>query len=676
MPDKQISLDPSFSSDPEQYSEFIAATKQLANTVETGDSSEILRVRSATVRILRLKLRDRAQIVILAFSVLCDLACQGWEIIVRSDQVSLIRPTQCPNVADERLRVRRGLEVSRTEHLARSEVRTFIKRMQTPTLTEAGWHSIRSLIRDGPEFASELDDISHLPTFERSSRLKQLVQPYIQIAEADSKCCRTGLRLLDIWRYFRYTWLNTPQPVPGRSMLVLVRDAATENHAVIGIAALTSSIVQQTERDTWIGWSANEVLCQLRANPVADQIDWLYTSLATHIGGVYAGDFRKLGILNNEVIENPSDAAIEALRAVAARERELHYVMARPNRHKSRQARNEWQAQAESHLFVAKRAQALSQLLSARKTLRHLDKLQPDSEEFKKVVRSAAFANAVKTVTRHVKAAHVGVNMLDISVCGAIAPYNAVVGGKLIGLLCCSPEIRAEYKKKYDGRESIIASSMKGKGVRRPPDLVLLCTTGLFGKSIQYNRISIDCGLLGGTGKLEFKALKCKTKYGTFHFSESTMREMKRFNRHSISGSSVNNIFGEGVNPKMRRIREALDQLGFPSDEFLKHSSPRSVYVIALAKNFRELLLEKETVPVYMLPERSTSSIAITIASLWSERWFERRAMNPVVRQAICAQSLSFNHDAIVKLPADDEGEGSEHDESFEDSTEHLFSSL
>jgi len=39
-----------------------------------------------------------------------------------------------------------------------------------------------------------------------------------------------------------------------------VRDAAAPNHAVIGIAALGNTVIQQTVRDNWIGWNAQSFL--------------------------------------------------------------------------------------------------------------------------------------------------------------------------------------------------------------------------------------------------------------------------------------------------------------------------------------------------------------------------------------------------------------------------------
>ena len=42
-------------------------------------------------------------------------------------------------------------------------------------------------------------------------------------------------------------------------MLVLVRDAALANYPSISIAALGSSMVQQTLRDRWTSWESNSL---------------------------------------------------------------------------------------------------------------------------------------------------------------------------------------------------------------------------------------------------------------------------------------------------------------------------------------------------------------------------------------------------------------------------------
>src|SRR5262249_4974447 len=59
-----------------------------------------------------------------------------------------------------------------------------------------------------------------------------------------------------------------------------------------------------------------------------------------------------------------------------------------------------------------------------------------------------------------------------------------------------------------------------------------------------------------------------------------------------------------GANPRLRKIRDALDLLRLPTDELLHHGSPRLVYGVRLVENVREYLLGMERRPRYLLPQR------------------------------------------------------------------------
>ncbi|MEP7349765.1 MAG: Druantia anti-phage system protein DruA [Sphingorhabdus sp.] len=43
---------------------------------------------------------------------------------------------------------------------------------------------------------------------------------------------------------------------------------------------------------------------------------------------------------------------------------------------------------------------------------------------------------------------------MDVSICGAVAPYNELLGGKLVALLLASKEIREYYSERYSGQIS------------------------------------------------------------------------------------------------------------------------------------------------------------------------------------------------------------------------------
>ena len=55
----------------------------------------------------------------------------------------------------------------------------------------------------------------------------------------------------------------------------------------------------------------------------------------------------------------------------------------------------------------------------------------------------------ISRVLREIKLKALSENIMDLSVCGSIAPYNEILGGKLIASLITSQEVRDLYKKRY-----------------------------------------------------------------------------------------------------------------------------------------------------------------------------------------------------------------------------------
>jgi hypothetical protein len=118
-----------------------------------------------------------------------------------------------------------------------------------------------------------------------------------------------------------------------------------------------------------------------------------------------------------------------------------------------------------------------------------------------------------------------------------------------------------------------------------------------------------------------------------------------------LRGRPVNSIFGEGVNPKLRKVRSAFDLLGLPSDLLLQHGSPRIIYAVPLARNFREVLTGRSARAMPLIPDRPETSAFI--AEFWRERWLAKRIENPSVQEAVRIQSLAYpvQHGARVVLP-------------------------
>jgi hypothetical protein len=614
---------------------------------------------------LRWAVKDRQRLWTLSH-LLTDVARQGWALRVRGKVMSVQLPNEI--VADpiaEKLRVRRQEQIKRDEQLRQPAVREFVRSMERRRLFNGHFVSIFSLMRDGRELAAALRNAMDEAS---EDALAQVVSPYIQFVNAGERCPWTGFDLQEIWRYFRHTWSNQYTSVPGRSMYILVRDAAAENHPVIGIAALSSPIVQIRERDEWIGWQPNKFITEIEENPTDKIARWLVAIVDNGLAEIHVRDLFEDNILKPKELKKPTPEALKALTGEGAKQRALHQRYAKaqelkgmPRKPSSDDDRTHWESRAVSHLFRSKRALALTDLLSARMVLARYFSPRPTRRQLVALMADPAGRHVVKRIIRKAKAERVGIAMADISVCGAVAPYNPILGGKLVSMLVTSPEVVRAYHDRYAAAESEIASSIAARPIVRPPHLVFLGTTSLYGVgSSQYNRVKIPCETLGGKMEevIEYVQLGMSEAFGTSQYSEQTIEELSRIFAHENNGQQrVNSIFGEGVSPKLRKVREGLELLGLPSELFLRHGRRRILYGINLVRNTRDFLLGLDDRPDYLIPKRVWPDATRAISAWWRKRWLAQRIKAEDVLADVMRHTLvhPIIHGARVILPMDDD---------------------
>jgi hypothetical protein len=471
---------------------------------------------------------------------------------------------------------------------------------------------------------------------------------------------------MDIWRYFRHTWVNSYKSVPGRSMMILIRDAAVENHPVVGIACLASSVVQQSSRDKWIGWDSESAIEHFRTstNPKRDAV-WLIGEIGRFIKSIYLKDLLDSGLIIRPDLRKPTPQIIERLLKDSERAIKHHrrYPNAAQHKHVTAGTVAEWRVRAETSLFRSKRSKQLAGLLSVRVAFQE-QKIGSDVTKaaWAQAFENARFRHAVGQIVRMLKGERVGVDMMDITVCGAVAPYNLLLGGKLVCLLLCSPEVVNGYQHRYENQISLIASSMRGAPVQRRAQLVLLCTTSLYGSALsQYSRVKVSAEAVGGKPheKIEYRSIGLSEGFGSFHISQETLGLMSTLIGRSKEARKVNSIFGEGVNPLMRKIREGLELLGLPSDVLMNHGNKRVVYGVALARNFREVLLGSTASAQYNVPRTRDKQRTEMLADFWCQRWLLNRLEKPGLLDEVTKHTTVYpiRHGAQVTLPQEQQPE-------------------
>lgn len=620
---------------------------------------------------------DQAAIEV-GLRVLTELQLQGWQLRVARQGIVLLRPKELAGGSlPEKDRIRRQELLKRDEQLASPSVRRFVTDMERKRVFGDEFVSIYSLFRDGRELAERLREARATEGDEREDQLAGVIDPYLVSFSEDDLCPYTGLRLRDVWRYFRHTWTSQYSSVPGRTMAFLVRDRAVAKHPILGIGALSSPVVQIEDRDVAIGWHPKTMLRDFQTSPSRKKGEWLRAIVDKAIGELYLQDFLEgdgdESLLSMDEVLSPTPMVVKRLRELAQLSRNRHEEFDTQAEHKvgvSHASEEQWAFFARSNLFTSKRAGTLADLLEARAVFDQFLSDPPEIEEVRRLAGDREGKRSILKVVRKAKADRVGVAMADISVCGAIPPYGPILGGKLVSMLTASPEVVAAYKKRYRNAVSEIASKMAGGPIRRPADLVFLGTTSLYGNSSQYNRVRVPGDRLGGDPKADLRFIPYGQVSQGAGEKKSTGRTKgvgsSQFGRETVlaidsllaqtrkSGGRVKYIFGEGASPKLRKLREGLTSAGFSADVMLHHRR-RQVFGVPLISNLRDYLLGMVKRPKYISGLKGAEASA-AIAAWWRERWLLKRIESDEVLSAVEQHTLTspIRHGARVQLPPED----------------------
>lgn len=509
----------------------------------------------------------------------------------------------------------------------------FINHMENPG---ANKQSIAALIADGDELA---DRMERAHTGEIT--VEDAIQPYLQLVRENDRDEYTGLKISEIWRYCRLTWSTPAETTPGRTMQYLIRDAAHPTHAVMGIASLENCAVQITCRDDYIGWNQKAFIDRVITvdnDSAKEEFNQLLAYLEDGISGI---DYSEL--CTEMVVKNPTDTDIqllldEASNAEQSRQQLLRNEVESNIDDSEKSELGSISIDTEKALYRRKRAEQLAHLLSAKKAIRDLINSDSFNEIWIDFCKSEAGNSAIRSALVAQKTKHIGSSLMELNVCGAIPPYNEILGGKLVALLATSPQVIHDYKERYADKASEIASRLKGAPVCRPADLVYVGTTSLYyvGSS-QYNRLKIPGKTFDTDFDIVWKKLGMTIGYGTMHISKATTMSLTEATNDGFN--RINHVFGEGASPKMRlltmSIRELLESTNEDSKDFSKHAMSRIVYGACLAENTFDYLLGRDSEPKYYTDMTDYVAGTQKIIDFWRNRWLKSRLNYEPIYQRI-----------------------------------------
>lgn len=556
-----------------------------------------------------------------------DLTRASWKACYRDGVLYMSLPTL--NGADihdgsspeVKKLLRSWMSESRHERLV--SYTDFIQRMER---NNTSGHNIAELIADGNELAERLEQ-AHRGEIEPS----KAVIPYLQLVTENEKDQYTGIKLSEIWRYFRLTWSTPAETTPGRTMQYLIRDAAHPMHAVMGIASLENCAVQITCRDDYIGWNQRAFIdhvTTLTAEEAKIEFQRLLQYIEVGIAGI---DYAEL--CTDASVQKPNEEDIQQLLDFAAnaeqrRQELLREALEEGIEEDEKSELGSISKETENALYNRKRAEQLGRLLMAKKALLDLCEADNFADIWLDFCNSEYGNSAIRSALVAQKTQHIGSSLMELNVCGAIPPYNEILAGKLVALLATSPQVIHDYKERYANKASMIASRLKGEDVFRPADLVYVGTTSLYyvGSS-QYNRLKIPGTVFNSDFDIVWKKLGMTIGFGTMHISKATTLSLTEATSDGFN--RINHVFGEGASPKMRlltmSIRELLESTNEDSKDFSKHAMSRIVYGACLAKNTIDYLLGKAEKPEYYTDIDNYQEGTQKIIDFWTSRWLKSR---------------------------------------------------
>ena len=616
---------------PNQYAELVRSG--AGTSTEALAKLESLLAQTPAQSTTNLRLRA-------ASLVLRDLIALGWHTCAKGGYL-YVRPSAPGRLSKDS--ARRQLQFGRDDQLSEPATRKFIISLERPG-RNSGARPVTDLIADGRELAADLRSAALLEGSARTEALAQVCRPYLQLVTADARDGHTRLRLMDIWRYFRHTWTSRYRSSPGRNLFYLIRDAARSNHPVIGITALGNTVMQLGPRDDELGWTIDglrRVLSSSAKTPAADQIsdqevlEALRTRIREDYSDVFIADLPVPAQLPDTVPEALIDrlARIEqqAVGDRAERLREIDDEDAFTGRVHDVEE-EDLQKLARSPLFLAKRTRLVRTLLRVHSILGHASS---SAELFETDDGKWALNHALRQLKKRFSAT----GMMEITVCGAVPPYNHLLGGKLACLLMLDPQVRLDYEERYRDAYSIIASQMAGRLVKKPPLLAFLGTTSLYpGHSAQYNRVKLPAGTcVGQATAAEYNEIGASEGYGSPNLSSATEANLEALADAAREYRNVNFVFGEGQSPKLRQLREGFSALGLNRSNILNHGTQRIVYGIRLAQNTTRVLLGVDRAANFHVPVEPDA--AERIADFWRRRWLSSRLSHAPALVAVSASS-------------------------------------
>ena len=340
--------------------------------------------------------------------------------------------------------------------------------------------------------------------------------------------------------------------------------------------------------------------------------------------------------LNKKDLSKPTDKIINKFRSLSNQYREEENIdekkiLKTKIKIKTRREAETPKSKSEEPMYKKKRAKRLSKLLFARKIFNDFKLKNNPKKAITALIQTDEGRRAINISLEYIRQNIYSTQAADLNVCGAIAPYNELIGGKLITLLSTSKDVLEKYEENYKKEVSIISSAVAGRNLIKPAKIIFLTVSSLYGSvSSQYNRLKLL--------RKDFPKLKSNLIWneagttegvGSYHISQKTsdlmgklIQKVRKIKKESISG--------KGHSYKIRKIVTGLRVLNLTPEKILMHSQRRKNYVF-FHKDKKEII--KYLYGLKKLSNFSHCSSINAITQAWCKRWLLNRISRPETLQ-------------------------------------------
>ena len=118
-------------------------------------------------------------------------------------------------------------------------------------------------------------------------------------------------------------------------------------------------------------------------------------------------------------------------------------------------------------IYLLQKSKKLAQLLEIQVAFNEHDLYSNAAKGYASLTYNQKGQDLIERLIREVRIRALSENFVDIGVCGAIAPYNEILAGKLMALLMASKECHEAYSKIQKSNFSNIISSCRKRNSKK-----------------------------------------------------------------------------------------------------------------------------------------------------------------------------------------------------------------